>query len=233
METTPLDGVAGHGCLYDYAALDWFGLGLIFLVLVFALIPRLCLAADPDRWSAPPTPLILVKGPNLAIAHAPGSGRSGQVEAPSTGSANIPLPSRDTPGPEIPTVEAPTSLEAGPIRTSNGNNIYFAHGAIQLTDSAMGLISRHAERLLANPRLVVTLCGYAENFSSSSYSIALGQLRAQAVRDQLLALKVATSQIRITSFGHETFPSGPCLTELCRASYRRVEFRYPNAERGK
>lgn len=125
--------------------------------------------------------------------------------------------------------EAPALSEGTLLRASNATSIYFAYGSAQLTNSAMEWIRRHAERLRAKPRLTVTLYGYADDFASSSYSVALGTLRAQTVRDQLLSLKVSPSQIRITSYGHEKSPSLRCQTEICHESYRRVEIRYASS----
>lgn len=149
-------------------------------------------------------------------------------------SAEAEAPNADT-GVE-PSAEVPVSPGADDrrwIRTSSGNSVYFAYGSAQLTDSALNTIRRHADRLLSNPRLTVNLVGYTDDFSSSSYSIALGELRASAVRNELLSLKVASSQVRVTSYGHEKFPTVPCQTEVCRASYRRVEFSYPAATRSR
>ena len=127
----------------------------------------------------------------------------------------------------VPAASAdPSAEDRRWIRTSSGNSVYFAYGSAQLTDSARALIEHHAERLLAKPRLTVTLAGYTDDFSSSSYSIALGEQRAQVVRNLLLSLKVSPVQVRVTSYGHEKFPTDPCQTEMCRTSYRRVEFRY-------
>lgn len=116
------------------------------------------------------------------------------------------------------------------IRASTFNNIYFAYGSSEFTESARKSIERHAERLLANPRKLVTLVGYTDDLSSSSYSIALGVRRAEAVREQLLLLKVLPSQVRIISYGHDKFPTVPCHSEVCRESYRRVELRYSRSD---
>lgn len=135
----------------------------------------------------------------------------------------IPPPEAETSG-ELPSL--PASPDGTLLRASNVKSIYFAYGSTQLSDSAIQWIGRHAERLRSNPNLTVTLYGYTDDFASNSYSIALGTLRAQIVRDRLLALKVSPSQIRVTGYGREEQPSVPCRTEMCRTSYRRVEFRY-------
>ena len=135
-----------------------------------------------------------------------------------------------TPGTTVPTDQANEMLPDVPsesrewVRTSTASSLYFAYGSAELTDSATAWISRHALRLLANPRLFVTLVGYTDDFASSSYSIALGERRTQVVKDRLLALKVALSQVHTVSRGHEKSLAVPCQTELCRISYRRVEF---------
>lgn len=125
--------------------------------------------------------------------------------------------------------EAPALTEGTLLRASNANSIYFAYGSAKLTNSSVDWIRRHAERLRAKPSLRVTLYGYADDFASSSYSVALGELRTRTVRDQLLSLKVSPSQIRIINYGHEKSPSVRCQTEICHESYRRVAIRYESS----
>jgi outer membrane protein OmpA-like peptidoglycan-associated protein len=110
--------------------------------------------------------------------------------------------------------------------SSHPHSIYFPYRSVQLTPSAVEKIQRQAERLRANPRLTVTLYGFANDLASTSYNIAVAARRVQSVRELLLTLKVLASQIRGISFGHEMSRVGPCLSELCQAGNRRVEFHY-------
>ncbi|MFA7282446.1 MAG: OmpA family protein [Sterolibacterium sp.] len=155
---------------------------------------------------------------------AGGASPGPNYEEKNTGKESIVEPESDG---DLP--EAPALTEGTLLRASNANSIYFAYGSAKLTNSAVDWIRRHAERLRAKPILTVTLYGYADDFASSSYSVALGELRARTVRDKLLSLKVSPSQIRIINYGHEKSPSVRCQTEICHESYRRVAIRYESS----
>jgi len=154
---------------------------------------------------------------NMRPAAFPGPDSAGQSAV--EGLVNEPATMDEPPRVQVPGDHMPP-------RPSDMKSVHFAYGSAELSNSAREWISRHAERLRADAGLTVRLYGFADDFSSSSYSIALGALRAQVVRNQLLALKVSPSQIRITSYGHEKSSPTPCQTEACHEAYRRVEFRY-------
>lgn len=110
--------------------------------------------------------------------------------------------------------------------TRSKSSVYFARGSAELNDEALATIADHAERLKANPNAAVTLVGFTEDIASRSYSLALAQQRAKVVGDALVGMGVATRQIRAASYAREEPGTAPCTTEICRISYRRVEFRY-------
>lgn len=108
--------------------------------------------------------------------------------------------------------------------------MYFARGSAELNGEALATISENAERLKAHPAAAVTLVGFTEDLASSAYSLALAQQRTKVVGDALLNMGVAARQIRSTAYGQEDPGTAPCATEVCRVSYRRVEFRYLKPE---
>lgn len=123
-----------------------------------------------------------------------------------------------------PVAPPPDALDQYPTRSKS--SVYFARGSVDLTNEALATIGENAERLRADRRLSVTLVGYTDDLSSSSYSIALADRRTAAVAEALVELGVLPRQIRATAFGQEDADTVPCMTEICRISYRRVEFRY-------
>jgi peptidoglycan-associated lipoprotein len=108
------------------------------------------------------------------------------------------------------------------------NSIYFALGSIDIDDAGRTVIQRHAEKLKANRRVMVTLVGYTDHLGSREYNVALGQKRVTAVGQALLASGVSARQIRTRSYGYEKAAPAPCSNEACRRHLRRVELRYLN-----
>lgn len=109
------------------------------------------------------------------------------------------------------------------------HNVYFPLGSHALDSKAMIALKRHAKRLNADPRLVVTLIGHTDDLGSLEYNDALCLKRAKAVEQALLDLGVSPRQIHIAPrYGYEKAPGQPCRTEACRRALRKVELHYPS-----
>lgn len=105
-------------------------------------------------------------------------------------------------------------------------SIYFASDSAELSDVAWATIADNAKRLAEDPAAAVTLVGYIDDLSSRSYGIALAQRRIQVVTDAMRSMGVALRRIRTAAYYREDADTVPCTTEICRTSYRRVEFRF-------
>lgn len=109
------------------------------------------------------------------------------------------------------------------------NSVYFPLGSYSLDRETEAAIKRHAEKLMGDPRLLVTLIGHTDDLGSKEYNDALCMRRTNAVKQALLDLGVASRQIHVSNrYGYETAPLKPCSTDTCRKVLRRVELRYPN-----
>ena len=86
-------------------------------------------------------------------------------------------------------------------------------------------IEAHAQFLKANPRAKVSLEGHTDERGGREYNLALGQKRADAVRQSLSLLGVQESQVESVSFGKEK-PSAQGADESAFAKNRRAEFFY-------
>ena len=199
---------------------------LCFSIIILSLFSEPCIAASTQDAKKSNSNSAAIDALPLKQSGTLDSAKIGEAVLPNStaqGSDEEPI---SEPGYSNELPKAPVPQEAKWLRSSNLNSIYFEYGSAKLTDSAMEWIKHHAEKLLANPKLMVTLYGYTDDYSSSSYSVALSTLRTQVVRDQLVSLKVPPNQIRVISYAYEKYPTVPCQTDMCRSSYRRVEVRY-------
>lgn len=110
--------------------------------------------------------------------------------------------------------------------TRSASSVYFVHGSLVLSGQSLDTITENAQRLKNNPDETVTLIGYLEDQGSRSYSVALAEQRTAVVKEALQELGVSIRQIRSGVFTQEPPDTAPCQTEICRASYRRVQFLY-------
>lgn len=129
-----------------------------------------------------------------------------------------------------------TAASAAPLQASVGasappvvdaNAIFFRRGEARISDAEAAKLDAHAERLRANPRLVVTLVGLTDHLGSRAYNLAIAEQRTVAVMKHLRELGVPAKQIRRRSYGNET--AGSCRSESCRVKMRRVDLVYPKS----
>ena len=100
---------------------------------------------------------------------------------------------------------------------------YFEFDSATLTTAARAALMLHAEQLSASPRSV-RLEGHADERGSREYNMALGERRANAVRDYLVLQGVSSASIETVSYGEERaaqMGSG----EMVWSKNRRVELK--------
>ena len=84
-----------------------------------------------------------------------------------------------------------------------GNTVYFGFDSSELAVEAQAILDRQAAFLSVNPTMVVVVEGHADERGTREYNLALGDRRAVAVRDYLLAKGLNASRIRTVSYGKE------------------------------
>lgn len=102
--------------------------------------------------------------------------------------------------------------------------IYFDFDQATLKPEARALLLAHAERLKQSPA-DVRLEGHADERGSREYNMALGERRANAVRDFLVLQGVRRSDLEVISYGEER-PMAMGSNASAWEKNRRVEIKY-------
>jgi peptidoglycan-associated lipoprotein len=105
----------------------------------------------------------------------------------------------------------------------NGKSVYFDFDAFVVKSDYDALLHAQADFLKANPGAKLTVQGNTDERGGSEYNLALGQKRAEAVRQALGVLGVAADRVEATSFGKEK-PRATCHDESCWSQNRRDDF---------
>ncbi|WP_438996333.1 peptidoglycan-associated lipoprotein Pal [Candidatus Puniceispirillum sp.] len=84
-----------------------------------------------------------------------------------------------------------------------GNTVYFDFDSSVLSYDAQVTLSRQSAFLQLNPEAVVVIEGHADERGTREYNLALGDRRASAARDFLLAKGIDAARIRTVSYGKE------------------------------
>lgn len=103
--------------------------------------------------------------------------------------------------------------------------IYFEYDSSEIRSEYRSAIEAHAAYLSQNADTTVTLEGHADERGSREYNLALGERRAQSIKQQMLLLGAASSQIRLVSYGEER-PEVDGHDEASWQQNRRVEILY-------
>jgi len=103
-----------------------------------------------------------------------------------------------------------------------GTTVLFDFDSSQLSDYARRTLDRQAAFLKATPEARIILGGHADERGTREYNLALGERRAAAARDYLVAKGVNAARIRIISYGKER-PTAVGSNEAAWRLNRRAE----------
>ena len=100
---------------------------------------------------------------------------------------------------------------------------YFDYDSASIRSDAREALQKSADFLKSYPSTHVTVEGHCDERGSTEYNIALGDRRANAVKQYLVSLGVPTNQVVTTSWGKEK-PFCMQANEMCWQQNRRGHF---------
>jgi peptidoglycan-associated lipoprotein len=104
-----------------------------------------------------------------------------------------------------------------------GDSVYFDFDRFAIKSDQSAAVSEHAKLAIAFSNDQVTLQGNCDERGSREYNLALGQRRADAVKQSMVLLGVPQDRIETISFGKEK-PRALCHEESCWGQNRRADF---------
>jgi peptidoglycan-associated lipoprotein len=116
---------------------------------------------------------------------------------------------------------ATSSQSAQQQMVSAGDRIYFAFDRSDITGESRQVLVRQAALLNQNLSWTVTIEGHCDERGTVEYNLGLGERRANATKQALVALGVAAGRITVISYGKER-PAVPGHTEQGWAQNRRA-----------
>lgn len=101
-----------------------------------------------------------------------------------------------------------------------GDRVFFGYDRYDLTAAARATLERQAQWLQRYPNRRVVVEGHADERGTREYNLALGERRANAVKNYLVAVGVSPSRVTTISYGKEQ-PAVLGATEAAWAQNRR------------
>jgi peptidoglycan-associated lipoprotein len=143
---------------------------------------------------------------------------SGSATAPTTSVA-----STETRSPPVTSSRvAPGSRDgtAEHFQAQVGDRVFFGFDRFDLTPEARDVLERQSEWLKRFPDITITVAGHTDERGTREYNLALGDRRANSVKNYLVALGVEPNRIRTVSYGKEQ-PVDPRSAESAWSKNRR------------
>ena len=150
-----------------------------------------------------------------ALAVSGGCARKKPV-TPAEAPAPAIAPSASTPTTEVAETNPPIADEvedplSGDLASLNAylqsqgllGDVYFDYDRSALRDPERDRIARNADFLKSQPRFLLTIEGHSDERGTNEYNLALGERRANSVKDYLVSLGIAADRLRTISYGEE------------------------------
>ncbi len=102
-----------------------------------------------------------------------------------------------------PVQQGPEPGSPQDFQVAAGNTVYFGFDKYDLSADAQAALRRQAQWLTTYGNVTVTVEGHCDERGTREYNLALGDRRATAVKNYLVALGVSASRIQTISYGKE------------------------------
>jgi len=152
------------------------------------------------------------KRPEVAQA-GPGAVGPGAATAPTSPTSPVPAPrvgeapvTRPAPPAETPIRPASPVAPATPTTPAAAvplQDIFFDFDKSNIRDDQRAALGQGVSWLKGNPTAKVTIEGHADERGTNEYNLALGERRAKATKDYLVAAGVDAARIATVSYGEE------------------------------
>jgi len=107
----------------------------------------------------------------------------------------------------------------------DGKVVHFDFDQSDIRSEDYKLVKANADYMTIETEASVTIKGYADERGTREYNLALGERRAQSIKNALVAEGVSPSRIEVISFGEDN-PVDEGHNEAAWAKNRRGEFSY-------
>jgi peptidoglycan-associated lipoprotein len=89
------------------------------------------------------------------------------------------------------------------LQATAGDRVFFAFDRSDITPESQQILARQADWLRRYPNVTVAIEGHCDERGTREYNLALGERRAQAVKNVLVAMGIPASRISTISYGKE------------------------------
>ncbi len=140
-----------------------------------------------------------------------------------SGTSGTGTTSQTTTGTQGSTIPGPAAGSQEELTVEVGDRIFFDFDMYNIRADQRGTVEALAAWLDANPSVTLTIEGHCDERGTREYNLALGERRANSVRDYLVALGTNPARLTSVSYGEER-PAVLGSNESAWAQNRRGAF---------
>ncbi len=166
-------------------------------------------ACAPSATSKPTSSLPPPAAADSSRSPGAGEGQRGATKESTTGKSSLD---------DLKSGKAPVTPPSSPLK-----DVFFEFDRYDLSADARAVLRANADWLKTNPAVRIEIEGHCDERGTNEYNLALGAKRAQAAREYLATLGVASERLSTTSFGEE-IPLCKEASESCWKQNRRARF---------
>ncbi len=169
-----------------------FVMGVLIGSLVLAGCPK-----RPEVLQAGPAAV----GPPAAVAPTKPPAAPAAPPAPKTGETPVVRPAPPSVVPVQPA--KPAGPTAAPVGASPLKDLFFDYDKSAIRDDQKAVLSENVSWLKGNAKAKLTIEGHCDERGTAEYNLGLGERRAKAVKDYLIAAGIAADRTSTISYGKE------------------------------
>jgi peptidoglycan-associated lipoprotein len=120
--------------------------------------------------------------------------------------SSTPAPPPPAPGPTGPPGGGASAVVPGSqqdLAQTAGDRVFFEFDRSDISAEAQQILERQASWLQHYPNVTVTIEGHCDERGTREYNLALGERRASAVKNVLVAAGIPASRLSTISYGKE------------------------------
>lgn len=163
----------------------------------------------------------LIAATAAAALFAAGCARKSATTTPTP--APTPPSAPSTPTTPAPTPPAPAPTPAPTPAPAQMEDVFYAFDSAALDDGSRAVLDRNAKWLRDHSGARVTIEGHCDERGTTKYNLDLGEKRANAARDYLVAAGIDGGRLSVISYGKER-PFADGHDEAAWAQNRRAHF---------
>jgi peptidoglycan-associated lipoprotein len=89
------------------------------------------------------------------------------------------------------------------LAATAGDRVFFAYDQSAISSEGQQILQRQAEWLKRYPQVSITIEGHCDERGTREYNLALGERRATAVKNVLVAMGIPSPRVQTISYGKE------------------------------